>query len=122
MSLVDLPVWFIGMSKHWDSISITYLVLAILGLVGTWYFNIQAILAGSNFISDWSSSPAVSSATTDLLIAASAASIFIFIEGKRLSMKYWWLYILGSFITAIAFTFPLFLANRQRKLKALSEI
>lgn len=109
------------MRRHWDLISVAYLLLAIVGLVGTWYFNVQAILAGSDFFSDWSSTPAVSSATTDLLIVATVASIFIFLEGRRLNMKYWWLYILGSFITAIAFTFPLFLANRQRKLKALSE-
>jgi magnesium-transporting ATPase (P-type) len=109
------------MRRHWDLISVAYLLLAIVGLVGTWYFNVQAVLAGSNFFSDWSSTPAVSSATTDLFIVATVASIFIFLEGRRLNMKYWWLYILGSFITAIAFTFPLFLANRQRKLKALSE-
>ncbi|MFM1864309.1 MAG: hypothetical protein RL677_89 [Actinomycetota bacterium] len=109
------------MRRHWDLISVAYLLLAIVGLVGTWYFNVQAVLAGSDFFSDWSSTPAVSSATTDLLIVATVASIFIFLEGRRLNMKYWWLYILGSFITAIAFTFPLFLANRQRKLKALSE-
>ena len=109
------------MRRHWDLISVAYLLLAIVGLVGTWYFNVQAVLAGSDFFSDWSSTPAVSSATTDLLIVATVASIFIFIEGRRLNMKYWWLYILGSFITAIAFTFPLFLANRQRKIKALSE-
>lgn len=109
------------MRRHWDLISVAYLLLAIVGLVGTWYFNVQAILAGSDFFSDWSSTPAVSSATTDLLIVATVASIFIFLEGRRLNMKYWWLYILGSFITAIAFTFPLFLANRHRKLKALSE-
>ncbi len=109
------------MRRHWDLISVAYLLLAIVGLVGTWYFNVQAVLAGSDFFSDWSSTPAVSSATTDLLIVATVASVFIFLEGRRLNMKYWWLYILGSFITAIAFTFPLFLANRQRKLKALSE-
>ncbi|MGA0883529.1 MAG: DUF2834 domain-containing protein [Candidatus Nanopelagicales bacterium] len=109
------------MRRHWDLISVSYLLLAIVGLVGTWYFNVQAVLAGSDFFSDWSSTPAVSSATTDLLIVATVASIFIFLEGRRLNMKYWWLYILGSFITAIAFTFPLFLANRHRKLKALSE-
>jgi hypothetical protein len=109
------------MRRHWDLISVAYLLLAIVGLVGTWYFNVQAVLAGSDFFSDWSSTPAVSSATTDLLIVATVASIFIFLEGRRLNMKYWWLYILGSFITAIAFTFPLFLANRHRKLKALSE-
>jgi hypothetical protein len=41
----------------------------------------------------------------------------MFFEGKRLKMKYVWLYILGSFVTAIAFTFPLFLAMRERKIK-----
>lgn len=109
------------MRRQWDLISVSYLVLAIFGLIGTWYFNTQAILAGSDFFADWSSTPAVSSATTDLFIVATVASVFIFIEGRRLNIKYWWLYILGSFITAIAFTFPLFLANRQRKLKALRE-
>ena len=109
------------MKQNWDGISLTFLFLAIGGLLGTWYFNVQAILAGSDFFSDWSSTPAVLSATTDLFIVATAASVFIFIEGRRLNMKYWWLYILGSFLTAIAFTFPLFLANRQRKLKSLSK-
>ena len=103
--------------KNWSSRSIIYLLLSIAGLVGTWYFNILAIQQGSDFFSDWSSSPAVSSATTDLLIAASAASIFMYFEGKRLKMKNVWLYILGSFVTAIAFTFPLFLAMRERKIK-----
>lgn len=103
--------------KNWNSRSIIYLLLSIAGLVGTWYFNILAIQQGSDFFSDRSSSPAVSSATTDLLIAASAASIFMYFEGKRLKMKNVWLYILGSFVTAIAFTFPLFLAMRERKIK-----
>jgi hypothetical protein len=40
----------------------------------------------------------------------------MFYESKRLKMKYVWLFILGSFVTAIAFTFPLFLALRERKL------
>ncbi|MGA1100012.1 MAG: DUF2834 domain-containing protein, partial [Candidatus Nanopelagicales bacterium] len=67
------------MRRHWDLISVSYLLLAIVGLVGTWYFNVQAVLAGSDFFSDWSSTPAVSSATTDLLIVATVASIFIFL-------------------------------------------
>ena len=88
----------------------------MVGLIGTWYFNLLAIRQGRDFFADWGSSPAVFSATTDLLIAASAASIFIFYESKKLKMKYGWLFILGSFVTAIAFTFPLFLALRERKL------
>jgi hypothetical protein len=102
--------------KNWNSRSIIYLLLSIVGLIGTWYFNLLAFKQGRDFFADWSSTPAVSSATTDLLIAASAASIFMFYESKRLKMKYVWLFILGSFVTAIAFTFPLFLALRERKL------
>ena len=102
--------------KNWNSRSIVYLLLSIVGLIGTWYFNLLAIKKGRDFFADWSSTPAVSSATTDLLIAASAASIFMFYEGRRLKMKYVWLFILGSFVTAIAFTFPLFLTLRERKL------
>ena len=106
------------MLKNWNSRSIVYLLLSVAGLIGTWYFNLLAIRQGRNFLEDWSSTPAVSSATTDLLVAASAASIFMFYEGKRLKMKYVWLFILGSFVTAIAFTFPLFLAFRERKLNS----
>ena len=104
------------MFKNWNSRSITYLLLAIAGLVGTWYFNFLAITQSRNFFADWSSTPAVLSATTDLFVVATAASVFIFFESKRLKIKYWWLFILGSFITAIAFTFPLFLAFRERKM------
>lgn len=106
------------MLKNWNSRSIVYLLLSVAGLIGTWYFNLMAIKQGRDFFADWSSSPAVSSATTDLLIAASAASIFMFYESKRLKIKYVWFFILGSFVTAIAFTFPLFLAFRERKLSS----
>lgn len=104
------------MFKNWNSRSISYLLLAIAGLVGTWYFNFLAITQSRNFFADWSSTPAVLSATTDLFVVATAASVFIFFESKRLKIKFWWLFILGSFITAIAFTFPLFLAIRERKM------
>ena len=106
------------MLKNWNSRSIFYFLLSVAGLIGTWYFNLMAIKQGRDFFADWSSTPAVSSATTDLLIAASAASIFMFYESKRLKMKYVWFFILGSFVTAIAFTFPLFLAFRERKLSS----
>jgi hypothetical protein len=40
-------------------------------------------------------------------------------EAKRLGMKRVWLYIGASGVTAFAFTFPLFLAMRERKLAQL---
>ena len=41
-------------------------------------------------------------------------------EGRKLGMKRVWLYIVLSGVTAFAFTFPLFLAMRERKLSQLA--
>ncbi|MCU1438198.1 MAG: hypothetical protein JWP66_1285 [Naasia sp.] len=65
------------------------------------------------------SGPAVSSLTVDLLVVAIAGSVLIAVEAKRLGMRFAWLYILGSALTAFAVTFPLFLALRERRLAAL---
>jgi len=110
------------MTRHWNPRAIVFLVLAIAGLVGTWTYNIFAIIERNDFIGDWfGSGPAVSSLTMDLLIMAVAGCVFIVIEGRRQGMKHLWAYIVFSGITAIAFTFPLFLANRERRLQQLVE-
>ncbi len=99
-----------------------FLVLAVIGLVGTWTYNVIAIIERNDFLGDWfNNGPAVGSLTTDLLIMAVAGCAFIVIEGRRLGMKHLWAYIAFSGLTAIAFTFPLFLANRERALKRRAE-
>lgn len=101
--------------------AIVYLSVAAIGLVGTAYFNITGFTSGGgNFFAAWFANPAVSSLSVDLLATASAASIFIIIEGRRLGMRWPWLYVLGSFVTAVAFVFPLFLAMRERHMSAPS--
>ena len=70
----------------------------------------------AGFFAAWFANPAVSSLSIDLLIVAAAASIFIIIEGRRLGIRWYWVYVVASFVTAIAFTFPLFLAVRERHL------
>lgn len=101
--------------------AIVYLSVAVIGLVGTAYFNITGFTSGGgNFFAAWFANPAVSSLSVDLLATASAASIFIIIEGRRLGMRWPWLYVLGSFVTAVAFVFPLFLAMRERHMSAPS--
>lgn len=108
------------MTKNWTPAAIVWFVLAIIGLVGTWTFNTLAIIQLRDFIGDWvNSGPAVSSLTVDLLVVAVAGSILIVVESRRLGMKRPWLYIVLSGITAFAFTFPLFLAMRERKLASL---
>ena len=104
---------------RWTPLAIVWLLLAIAGLIGTWTNNVLAIIGKRDFIGDWvNSGPAVTSLTIDLLIAAVAGSIFIIVEARRLGMKLGWLYVLGAGVTAFAFTFPLFLAMRERKLAA----
>jgi len=105
--------------RHWTPTAVAFLVLAVAGLVGTWTFNVFAIVQMRDFIGDLvSGGPAVSSITVDLMIVAIAGSIFIIVEARRLGMRFAWLYIVLSGVTAFAFTFPLFLAMRQRRLTA----
>ncbi|TFD26340.1 DUF2834 domain-containing protein [Cryobacterium cryoconiti] len=107
------------MTKNWTPLAFVYLALALAGLVGTWTFNVLAIVQLRDFVGDWvNSGPAVSSLTVDLLVVAVAGSILIIVEARRLGMKRGWLYVVLSGLTAFAFTFPLFLAMRERALQA----
>ncbi len=109
------------MTRHWNAPAIVFLILAVVGLIGTWTYNIQAIVQRTDFLGDWfANGPAVGSLTMDLLIMAVAACAFIVIEGRRLGMRHLWAYIVFSGLTAIAFTFPLFLANRARRVQQLA--
>lgn len=108
------------MTRNWTPLAIVYLVLAIAGLVGTWTFNALSIIQMRDFVGDWvGSGPAVSSLTVDLLVAAVAGSILIIVEAKRLGMRFGWLYVALAVLTAFAFTFPLFLSARERRLSAM---
>ena len=109
------------MTRHWTPLAFVFLGLSIVGLIGTWSFNALAIVQMRDFIGDWvGSGPAVSSLTVDLLVVAVAGCILIVIEARRLGMKRAWLYVVLSGLTAFAFTFPLFLAMRERTLAARS--
>lgn len=107
------------MTRNWTPLALAWLALAVVGLAGTWYFNALAIVAARDFIGDWvGSGPAVSSLTIDLLVAAVAGCMLIVVESRRLGMRFAWIYIVLSAVTAFAFTFPLFLAMRERRLAA----
>ena len=101
--------------------STVYLVLAAIGLVGTAYFNVQWLDGdGDHTIRSFTeagfANSASSSASTDLLVGFTAASIFIVVEGLRVGMRHAWVYVAVSMITAFAFAFPLFLWQRERHL------
>jgi predicted alpha/beta superfamily hydrolase len=94
-----------------------YLLLAALGLITAWYFNAIASFEGQDYLRAWFGSAVDWVLSLDLMIVAGAATGFMIIEARRLKMKRVWLYFLLSGITALAFTFPLFLAMRELKLR-----
>ena len=108
------------LTEGWNAASIIFLVLSIIGLVSTASFNVQAVIEGRDFLGDWfSSGPAVNSLGIDLFVVAIAGCVLIVLESRRLGIRFGWLYIIASGVTAIAFTFPLFLCVRERRLVAM---
>ena len=68
------------------------------------------------FINLASSNPASESLSRDLLVGASAVTLWIVIESRRLAMKNIWIVILSNFVISFAFAAPLFLFLRERRL------
>ena len=100
---------------------IIYAIFALIGVIVTWYFNLKLILAPgdfklSAFIADNYINAASASITNDLLVVSAVFLFWSFVESRRLSMKNWWVFIPLTFGVAIAFSYPLFLLLRERKL------
>lgn len=77
----------------------------------------MAVAAGENYTTAWFGSAVDWVLSADLSLVAIAAVVFMISEARRLGMKRVWIYILLSGVTAMAFTFPLFLAMRERRLR-----
>ncbi len=94
-----------------------YLLLAVAGLVGTWYFNLQFTGSdGQGYLQAWFANPASSSAAVDVIVTALVACVFYVVEGSRLRMRWTLVLVPLTFLVALAFTFPLFLALREWRL------
>ena len=93
-----------------------YLSLAIAGFITAMVFNGLAVMNGENYGLAWTGSAVDWVLTSDLSIVAIAAGIFMVVEARRIGLKRVWIYLVLSGFTAMAFTFPLFLAMRERHL------
>lgn len=103
-----------------------YLILAILGIAYTWYFNIQFYLTEDNtsilnFVAQTKTTFASQSLVADLTVVVVTFLVWMTYESLKLKIKYWWMLIPLTFIVAIAFTFPLFLYLRANRLEVLKE-
>ncbi len=96
-----------------------YFALAIAGLIGTWYFNIEFFRSGSDltYVEAWFVNAASSSAAMDIIVTALAANVLFIREGLRLGWGKWaWVAIPLTYLVALAFVFPLFLGLRELSL------
>jgi hypothetical protein len=98
-----------------------YAVVAVVVLFATWVNNIAFMRDPENWqISSWYNALyanyAAASFINDLFALCIAVSIFMVVEGIRLKIRFFWLYILLSGLTAISFTFPVFMIARQIKI------
>ena len=97
-----------------------FLVLAGIGLVTALVFNGLAVMGGQDYTAAWFGTAVDWVLSADLSIVAIASVAFMLAEARRIGMKPVWLYIALSGVTAMAFTFPLFLAMRERRLAEIS--
>jgi len=104
---------------------ILYLVLALAGVVMTWYYNLQFMQESGGsfdlaaFMAAAATNAASKSLSWDLTIACIAGLLWIFFESRRLGLRFFWIYIILAFGVAYAFAFPLFLFVRQGKLESM---
>ena len=102
----------------WSQVrQICYGLAAVVGRVLTWYFNLS--YRGSvGYLQAWFANAASSSAAVDLLVLAAVMSLFMAVEGHRLQVRLWFLFIVAGFVLAMACAVPAFLLYRERVLAA----
>lgn len=95
-----------------------YRTLATLGLITALVLNGISSMQGANYLEAWFGQPVDWVLSVDLLIVALAVVTLMLTEARRLGIPRVWLYFLLSGVTAIAFTFPLFMAAREKRILA----
>lgn len=101
---------------------LTFLILAIVGISVTWYFNIKFMMQMGGFsLSEFVSATLVNYASAsisyDLMVLTATVLFWSFLEARRLGMRFWWAYFVLTFTIAIAFAFPLFMYFREKALQ-----
>jgi hypothetical protein len=104
--------------------TVCYLV-AVQALVIGWYFNIAYMRQYGSEAGWWHwttllfVNPASASGGQDLIIANLILfPLWTIVDGRRLGMRAPWLYFVMSLVTSYAFAIALFMALRERQLRA----
>lgn len=102
-----------------------YLLCSLAGIIFTWYFNIQFIIEHGGFslitfITESFVNNGSASIASDFIIVGLVFLVWSFNEANRLDIRKWWLFFVVTFGVALAFTMPLFMLIRERRIAALA--
>jgi hypothetical protein len=99
-----------------------YGILAVLGVVLPWRFNFEWMQTSEatgafDFVRASMANAASTSISLDIAIVFVCFSVWVLVEGRRLGMRYAWLFIPYAALVALASAFPLFLLLRSRRMQ-----
>lgn len=110
------------------SLAWVYLALAAAGAVLPWLANFAFIRSTGQpfdlalFVQQANANPAAQSLSRDLAVAASAVTLWMVVESRRLKMRGLLWVLLSCVTVAFAFGAPLFLYLRERRLQELARL
>ena len=96
-----------------------YLIAAAIGAVAPYatYFGYLAYVPGSSSALSLAWGNPIAAATlTDFTISCLVFWPFVYVESKKLGIRYWWLFVVTNIFIGLSFALPAFLYLRERRL------
>src|SRR4051794_37891160 len=97
-----------------------YAAFAAVALVGTQWALLDFLRSPENDLGAMTdrltANDVVGFVSIDLGVVAVVAAVFMAVEGRRLRLPWWWVYVALVFVVAVSVAFPLFLIGRTRHL------
>ena len=93
-----------------------YLIAAAIGAVAPFamYFGYLAYVPGSSgALSLAWGNPIAAATLTDFTISCLVFWPFVFVESKKLGIRYWWLFVVTNIFIGLSFALPAFLYLRE---------
>ncbi len=98
----------------------SYRVLCFAGIIIPWFFLLRFLSRPDAsvmlFVTSIFTNSVDTAVAADLVVSAGAFFVYAFYEGRRLGMKYLWVYIPATLFVGLSFGLPLFLAMRAKKM------
>ncbi|MBW8751057.1 MAG: DUF2834 domain-containing protein [Propionibacteriales bacterium] len=97
-----------------------YAAFAAVALVGTQWALVDFLRSPDNDLAAMTdrltANDVVGFVSIDLGVVALVAAVFMVVEGRRIRLPWWWVYVVLVFLVAVSVAFPLFLIGRTRHL------